>query len=142
MTSRGCWDQISEIKFLRSKFGLNKLSQAQNYVFRHFLYFGSTVFLEIAYNSSLQQYITAIRGKTHRKYFGDQILVKIRSKIRYFAIFSSLVHLFSFKLHVMIVRNNVELLVEVKPAKKVWGQIWAKSLPKLVFFFHFFKLGS
>ena len=37
----------------------------------------------------------------------------------------------------MIVRNNVELLVEVKPAKKVWGQIWAKSLPKLVCFFFF-----
>ena len=64
MTSRGCWDQISEIKFLRSKFGLNKLSQAQNYVFRHFLYFGSTVFLEIAYNSSLKQCLTSSRGDT------------------------------------------------------------------------------
>ena len=64
MTSRGCWDQISEIKFLRSKFGLSKLSQAQNYVFRHFLYFGSTVFLEIAYNSSLKQCLTSSRGDT------------------------------------------------------------------------------
>ena len=67
MTSRGCWDQISEIKFLWSKFGLNKLSQAQNYVFRHFLYFGSTVFLEIAYNNSLKQCLTSSRGDTYEK---------------------------------------------------------------------------
>ena len=70
MISRGCWDQISEIKFLKSKFGPNKLNHAQNYVFRHFLYFGSTVFLEIAYNNSLKQCLTSSRGDTYEKNWG------------------------------------------------------------------------
>ena len=39
-------------------------------------------------------------------------------KLVFFAIFSSLVHWFSFKLHRMIAWNIVLLLVEVKPAKK------------------------
>ena len=44
--------------------------------FCHFLKFGSLVFLEIAYNDSLQQCMISSRGKTHEKNFGDQIWVK------------------------------------------------------------------
>ena len=48
--------------------------------FPHFLKLGSLVILEIAYNDSLQQCLTSSRGG------------KIRPKIRFFVIFSSLVH--------------------------------------------------
>ena len=44
---------------------------AQNEVFCHFLGFGSLVFLKIAYNDSLQQYLTSSRSKTHGKIFDD-----------------------------------------------------------------------
>ena len=40
--------------------------------------FGSLVFLEIAYNYSLQQFETSSRGKTHEKEFLDQIWAKTR----------------------------------------------------------------
>ena len=46
------------------------LNQAQNEVFGHFFEFGLLVFLEIAYNDSLQQCITSSRNKTHEKKFG------------------------------------------------------------------------
>ena len=39
--------------------------------FCHFLRFGSLVFLEIAYNDSLQQCITPSRGKNHKKIFWE-----------------------------------------------------------------------
>ena len=39
----------------------------------HFFKFGSLVFLEIAYNDSLQQFITSSNGKTLEKIFRDQI---------------------------------------------------------------------
>ena len=45
------------------------LNQTQNEVFRHFLEFGSLIFLEIAYNDSLQQCLTSNKGKTRGKYF-------------------------------------------------------------------------
>ena len=38
--------------------------------------FGLLVFLEIAYNDSLQESITSSRGKTHEKNLGDQICAK------------------------------------------------------------------
>ena len=44
--------------------------------FCHFLKFGSFVFFELAYNYSLQQYLTTSRGKTHLIIFGAQIWVK------------------------------------------------------------------
>ena len=68
---------------------------AQNEVFHHFREFGSLVFLEIAYSDSLQQCLTASRGKTYKIKFGNPHLTKqakIGPKIRFFAIFSSLVH--------------------------------------------------
>ena len=37
--------------------------------FCHFLKFGSLVFLEIAYNDSLQQCLTSSRDKTYKKIF-------------------------------------------------------------------------
>ena len=53
-----------------------------------------------------------------KKFLGVQIQAK-RDKIgpetRFFVIFSSLVHLFSLKLHTMIAYNNVQHLVEVTP---------------------------
>ena len=60
--------------------------------FCHFLKFGSLVFLQIAYNDSLQQCLTNSRGKIHEKTFLGSKSAKIGSKIRFFAIFSSLVH--------------------------------------------------
>ena len=39
-------------------------------VFCHFLEFGSLVFLEIAYNDSLQQFLPSSAGKTHESIFG------------------------------------------------------------------------
>ena len=47
-------------------------------VFHHFLKFGSLVFLEIAYNDSLQQCIASDRGKTHeKKFFVTKIWAKM-----------------------------------------------------------------
>ena len=61
-----------ESRLLGKKFnGLNLgsmgLNQAKNEVSRHLLEFRSYVFLEIAYNDSLRQYLTSSRGKTHEK---------------------------------------------------------------------------
>ena len=44
----------------------------QNQVFCYFFKLGSLVFLDIAYNDSLEQCLTCSRGKTHKKYFLDQ----------------------------------------------------------------------
>ena len=54
-------------------FGPAGLNQAQNKVFRHFLEFGSLVFLEIVYSDSLQQCLTSTRGETYEKRFATQI---------------------------------------------------------------------
>ena len=45
------------------------LNQAHNEVFHHFFELGSLIFLEIAYNDSLQQCLTFSRGDTHGKNF-------------------------------------------------------------------------
>ena len=52
------------------------LSHSRNQVFCHFLKFGSLVFLQIALNYSVQQYMTSSRGRTQKKKFGDQIWAK------------------------------------------------------------------
>ena len=90
-------------------------------VFCHFLEFGSLVILEIIISDSLQQCPTTSRGKTRKKNLGSQIWTKwakISPKIRFFVIFSSLVHQFSCRLHRMIAWNIVKLLEGVKPMKK------------------------
>ena len=66
-----------EAKFLKKKnirpeLGPTGLNQAQNEVFRHFFEFGILVFLEIAYNDSLQQCLTFSRIKLTKKNFGAQ----------------------------------------------------------------------
>ena len=68
------------------------------------------------------------------KIFGIRICgrrAKIRSEIVLCAIFSSLVHQFSFKLHRVIVQNNVQQLVEVKLRKKSQGPKFGANGPKL-----------
>ena len=54
-------------KKLGPNFGQKGQNRARNLIFCNFLKFGSLVFLEIAYNVSLQQYITSSRGKAHKK---------------------------------------------------------------------------
>ena len=100
-------------------------NQARNQFFCHFLKFSSLISLEIPYSDRMQQCITSTRGKPTREIFGDQIWVKrtkISPKIRFFAIFSNLIHQFFFKLHKMIAQNNVKQLVELKPARKLGGE--------------------
>ena len=56
-------------KLLHGQIWPNRLNQAQYEVFRHFLEFGSLFFLEIAYNDSLQQFLTFSGGKISEKSF-------------------------------------------------------------------------
>ena len=78
--------------------------------------------------------------KSTKKTLGTQIWAKrakIVPKIRFFTIFSSSVHQFSWKLHKMIDWNNVYIPVDVKLAKKFWSPNWtkcAKIRPKFRFF--------
>ena len=51
--------------FRGSNLGPTGLNQVQNKVYHHFLEFGSLVFLEIAYNDSLQRCVRSSGGKTH-----------------------------------------------------------------------------
>ena len=60
---------LKEKKISGPNLGAMGLNQAQNEVFYHFLEFGSYVFLEIAYNETLQQFITSNRGTTYEKIF-------------------------------------------------------------------------
>ena len=132
-------DNIHEKIFGNQIWAITGRNRTQNQVFCHLLKLGSLVFHEIACNDSLQQFLTSITGKIHKKTFGDQIWAQIRPKIRFFAIFSSLVHQFSLKLHRMIAWNNVSILVQVKPAKQVAKQ--AKIGSRINFFCHFLKFG-
>ena len=78
-------DTTDEKSFWGPNLGQN---WAWNWVFCHFLRFGSLFFLEIADSYSLQQCIASSRGKTHEKFLGtkfSQQRVKIRPKIRFFA---------------------------------------------------------
>ena len=65
-----------------------------------------------------------------KKNSGTKFGPKSGQKLGVFLHFSNVVHYFSFKLHRMIAWNNVQLLPDVKGAKKV------------VFFCHFHKFGS
>ena len=87
--------------------GPNEQKSVPKLDFCHFLKFGSLVFLEIAYNDSLQQCITSSRGKILKKSFGDQIWAKIRLKTRFSVIFWSLVHYVCLKLNTTVACNNV-----------------------------------
>ena len=68
-----------------------------------------------------------------KKNSGTKFGPKSGQKLGVFLHFSNLVHYFSFKLHRMIAWNNVQLLPDVKGAKKFAKQ--AKIGSKISFFF-------
>ena len=70
MMFSGGRSKVFEKKIGGPNLGPAGLNQAQNEVFHHFLELKTLVFLEIACNYSLQQFITSIRGKPHKKNFG------------------------------------------------------------------------
>ena len=127
-------DEIQEKNLGGQNLGKTSQNWARNQVFRHFLEFGSLAFLEIAYNDSLQQCITSRRDKNYEKNLRDSNLDQNRPKIRFFAIFLSLLDQFSFKLDRMIAYTNVQLLLVVEFTKKIWeSKFWSngsKSGPK------------
>ena len=119
--------------------------QTQNQILCHYLKFGSLFFPKIAYIYSLQQCLTSSRRKSMKKNLGPKFgpkQAKIGPKIRFSAIFSSLVH--QFKLNTVIACNNFQHLVKVKFIKKFFGaQIWvrgAKIKPETRFFAIFSSL--
>ena len=85
-------------KFLRPKFESNEPKSGPRLVFCHFLKVGSLVFLEIPYNDSFQPCLISSTDKTckkKKKTFEAQMWAKwakIRLEIKFFAIFSSLLH--------------------------------------------------
>ena len=114
------WNSVQllvELKLIKKIWGpsLGKTDQnwIQNQIFCHFLKYGSLDFLEIAQDESLEQYLTTSRRKAPPKFGrggGGQVWVKytkIGPQIRFFVIFSSTVRQFSFKMHRMIIWNNV-----------------------------------
>ena len=86
----------TELFLVRISPGLNPgLNPAKNDVFCHFVEFGSKDFLEIECNDGLRQFLTSHGSKTLKNIFGAQIWAKrtkIGLRVRFFAIFSSLVH--------------------------------------------------
>ena len=76
------WHLVTDwARFLKKKFDSRNLgqigkNQVQNKVFSHSLKFGSLVFLDVAYNDSLQQCLTSSRGKIHEKNFWPKFLPK------------------------------------------------------------------
>ena len=105
---------LVEVKLTEKVLGAqNWAKQAKtacNQVFCHFHQFSLLIFLEIAYNDSLQQSRFKICKKIRGPKFGPQLGLKLV----FFAIFSSFVHQSSCKLQMMIAWNNVQLLAEVK----------------------------
>ena len=61
------------LKKLGHKFGPKGPKSGLKLVFCNFFKFDSIVFLENAYDGSLQHCLTSIRGKTHKKKICDQI---------------------------------------------------------------------
>ena len=122
--------------------------RAWNYVFCHFLRFGSLFFLEIACSDTLQQCLTTSRGKIHEKHFWTQIwvkLVKIGSKIKFFCHFRKfgVLVMFSFRWNDSLEQCLITSRGKTHK-KKLGGQIWAK-LPKIgpnIRFFVTFKFSS
>ena len=117
-------------------------NRSRNQVFCYFLKFGSLIFFEIAHSDSLQQCLACSRGKIFEKILGPTLWskgAKIGLKIRFFAIFSSLLDQFSLKLHTVIACNNVQHVVEVKFMKIFFAPL-PKLVPKLSFFAIFSSL--
>ena len=108
--------------------------RAWNYVFCHFLRFGSLFFLEIACSDTLQQCLTTSRGKIHEKHFWTQIwvkLVKIGSKIKFFCHFrkSGVLVMFSFRWNDSL--EQCLITSRGKTHKKNWEAKFGPNCPKL-----------
>ena len=74
------------------KLGQNKPKSGLKLGFLPFLQVWFIGFVEIAYNDSLKQCLTSGGGNTFEKNLGAQIGAQIGSEIRFFTVFSSLVH--------------------------------------------------
>ena len=99
--------------------------------FCHFLEFGSLVFLQIAFNDSLQQCLTSSRGKIHKKNFEAQFWVKgakIGSETRFFCHF---LKFGSSVFHEIVYNDSLQQSITSsrrKTHEKIFGdQIWAKT---------------
>ena len=122
-----------------------------------FLKFGSLVFLDIAYNDSLQQCITSSRGKTHQKnpyknFWGPNLGQRCQNRpgTRFFF------HFLKFGTFVFLeiaYNNSLQQCITSSRGKihqknhiKFFGaQIWAKDAKiglELSFLFHFLRFGS
>ena len=62
-------NKIYEKSFLERNFAKTDQNQTKNYVFCHFLKFGSLIFLDIAQDCSLGQCLTSSRVKTSKTKF-------------------------------------------------------------------------
>ena len=130
--------QIFEKKYRRPNLGPTGLNQAQNEVLHNFLEFGSLVFLEIAYNDSLQQCLTYSRGKNPwKKMFGTQIWTKW-AKISPGISFFCCCHFRKFCTLVFLEIAYIDILQQclkssrgIKLTKKYWGpnmgQNWTQN---------------
>ena len=120
---------------------------AQNWVFWHFLKFGSLFFLEIACNDSLQQCLIYSREKIDEKFFWgpnlghrDQNLFQ-NQVFCHFLKFGSLVFLeiaYNDRLQHYVTCSRGKIY-----QKKIWAQIWSKGTkirPKTRFFAIFSSL--
>ena len=99
---------------------------------KKFWWFGSYVFLEVAYNDALRQCLTSISS------IGGPNLGPVglnQTQVRFFAIFLSLNNKFSLKLNTNEDSlRHVYNLVEVKPTKKnFWVEIWTKRANGQIF---------
>ena len=121
------------------------LNWTQNEVFVNFLEFGSLDFLEVAYNDSLQQYLTSCKITTHKKFFfGAQILAKwakIEPKVSFFW------HILKFRSLVFLGIAYSDSLQQCLKSirgktlkKKLGAQVLAKIRPEISFFVPFFQV--
>ena len=119
-------------------------NQAQNEVFRHYLEFGSLVFLNIRYSDSLKQYLTSSRGETYEKSFWGQNLRQTSQNRAQNYVFC---HFFKFDSLVFLEVAYSDSLQQCltsargKTHEKCLGtQFWAKIGPEICFFAIFSSL--
>ena len=79
----------------QSQFGPNGPKSGPKLDFCHFLKLGSLVCLEIAYNDSLQQFLTSSRGKIHKKDLGPRFVPKGPSRTQKYNHFHNTLRLFN-----------------------------------------------
>ena len=95
-----CRGRICEKKFRGLNLDQRDQNRVRKQVFCHFIKFVSSVFLEIAYNDSLQQCITSSISKTHKQNFWRPNMgQKVRPKISFFASFFLPVGFISFSIN-------------------------------------------